>query len=157
MEVSHPEIRASNHALDFGPGFYTTLNKEQAVAFANIVRERKMIDSAFVSEYAVDIDALKAACAVKTFESPDEDWLDFVCDNRNGKDSGSDFDAVLGPVANDQVFKTFIAYQNGTLTKEETIARLKVRSLYNQLTFKSEKALTFIKFVQSFKAEGGAS
>lgn len=30
VEVRQPEIRRSNRALDFGAGFYTTLNPDQA-------------------------------------------------------------------------------------------------------------------------------
>ena len=31
VEVKEPKILAPSHAQDFGPGFYTTLNREQAV------------------------------------------------------------------------------------------------------------------------------
>lgn len=30
VEVNAPKILVPNHALDFGPGFYTTLNRNQA-------------------------------------------------------------------------------------------------------------------------------
>lgn len=62
-------------------------------------------------------------------------------------------DCVYGPVANDTIFKTFIAYQNGILTKQDTIDRLKVRPLYNQLVFKTEAALKFLEFDRSFSVK----
>ena len=34
VEVREPRILEPSHALDFGPGFYTTLNRDQAVDFA---------------------------------------------------------------------------------------------------------------------------
>ena len=34
MVVEKPEILKPCHALDFGPGFYTTLCRDQAVDFA---------------------------------------------------------------------------------------------------------------------------
>jgi len=34
----------------------------------------------------------------------------------------------------------------GELTKEETINRLKVKKLYNQLVFSSEHALSYLKY-----------
>ena len=37
VEVKEPRILAPGHALDFGPGFYTTLNRDQAVDFAGKV------------------------------------------------------------------------------------------------------------------------
>ena len=83
------------------------------------------------------------------FDEADEAWLDYVSDNRNGIPK-AECDFAFGPVANDDVFRTFAAYQAGILTKEETLARLKVKNLYNQLTFKSERALSYIKFLTSY-------
>ena len=31
VEVKEPKVLVPSHALDFGPGFYTTLNLDQAV------------------------------------------------------------------------------------------------------------------------------
>ena len=44
-------------------------------------------------------------------------------------------------VANDTIYRTFIAYEEGILTKDETIARLKVKKLYNQMTFTTASSL----------------
>ncbi|MBP5612665.1 MAG: DUF3990 domain-containing protein, partial [Bacteroidales bacterium] len=74
----------------------------------------------------------------------------YVNDNRNGIPTRV-CDFAYGPVANDDVFRTFAAYQTGVLTKEETLARLKVKKLYNQLTFKSEQSLTFIHFITAYQ------
>ena len=52
----------------------------------------------------------------------------------------------FGPVANDDVYHTFALYRNGDLTREETLRRLKVKKLYNQLVFATDKALSFIRF-----------
>jgi len=155
VEVKSPEVRGSNRALDFGCGFYTTLNLDQARSFANKVCERNRTRTPIVSVYTVDFEALKANASVLSFGAPDEAWLDFVSDNRNGILVDDRHDAVYGPVANDSVFKTFIAYQNGTLTKAETIARIKVRPLYNQLTFKTDKSLSYLHFDRSFVVDGG--
>ena len=53
---------------------------------------------------------------------------------------------IYGPVANDTIFKTFIAYENGVLSEKETLKRLKVRELYNQLVFANEQALKCLLF-----------
>jgi hypothetical protein len=49
-------------------------------------------------------------------------------------------------VANDTIYRTLIAFETGELSKAETIARLKVRELFDQMTFASERALSFLKF-----------
>jgi hypothetical protein len=72
------ELRSSTRTLDFGAGFYTTTNKEQAVNFA--------------------------------------------------------------------IYRTLIAFENGILSAAETIARLKVRQLFDQMTFASEKSLAFLEY-----------
>ncbi len=41
MIVEQPKILQSERMLDFGTGFYTTSNKEQAVRRAELVAERR--------------------------------------------------------------------------------------------------------------------
>lgn len=147
--IEVPLISEPNRALDFGRGFYTTLNEIQADGFARKVKDRQHSDNAIVSVYEVDIERMKSELQKVWFDAPDEAWLDYVSDNRNGIPTEI-CDFAFGPVANDDVFRTFAAYQAGVLTKEETIARLKVKHLYNQLTFKTDKALTYLCFVTAY-------
>lgn len=148
-KIEVPCIVEPNRALDFGRGFYTTLNEAQAVDFARKVKDRLHAADAIVNVYEVDIERMRSSLENVWFTSPDEDWLDYVSANRNGLTS-RECDFAFGPVANDDVFRTFAAYQAGVLTKEETVARLKVKNLYNQLTFKSEKSLTFVKYLTAY-------
>lgn len=80
------------------------------------------------------------------FESANEQWLDFVSENRAGNYRGQNYDFVYGPVANDDVYTTFTLYTAGVLTKEQTLENMKVQKLYNQLVLSSEKALSYLKF-----------
>ena len=59
------------------------------------------------------------------------------------------YDIVVGPVANDDVYRTLALYREGEISKEETLARLKIKQLYNQLVFATPMALAFIRFVKS--------
>lgn len=153
VEVKSPELRVSTHALDFGAGFYTTLNIEQARNFASKVAEREHSSQAIVSVYNINLEALKSSTQGLWFDSPTEKWLDFVSDNRSGKVQNTPYDFVYGPVANDTIFKTFIAYQNGILSKQDTIERLRVKKLYNQLVFKTITALEYLSFERSFQVK----
>lgn len=147
--IEVPQILEPNWALDFGKGFYTTLNEVQADSFAHKVQDRQHSNEAVVNVYEVDVEKMKAELTNVWFDAPDEAWLDYVSDNRNGL-ATKVCDFAYGPVANDDVFRTFAAYQAGVLTKEETLARLKVKQLYNQLTFKTDNALTYIHFVTAY-------
>ena len=148
VEVKEPRILKPSHALDFGPGFYTTLNRDQAVDFAGKVVLRKG-GAPVVNEYEIDENIAFGFCDVLRFNQPNEVWLDFVCSCRDGINVAAGRDFVFGPVANDDVYRTLTLYREGEITKKETLERLKIKQLYNQLVFATAKALTFIRFRKS--------
>ena len=148
VEVKEPRILEPSHSLDFGPGFYTTLNRDQAVEFARKVALRKG-GTPVLNEYDIDETLAFAACNTLAFDAPDETWLDFVCACRDGANAAEGRDLVFGPVANDDVYRTLTLYRQGELSKDEALARLKVKRLFNQLVFSTDKALTFIRFAKS--------
>lgn len=147
MVVTEPRLIPQNRFLDFGNGFYTTENKAQAVSFAEKVYRRRKTGIPTVSVYEFDEVTAFSSCSLLRFDSPSEEWLDFVSANRNGTYQGTMFELIYGAVANDDVFVTFTLYAGGELSKEETIRRLKVKKLYNQLVFGSERALSYLRFI----------
>ena len=153
LVVDKPKLITQNRFLDFGYGFYTTTNKVQAISFAEKVYKRKNDGAKQVSIYEVDEDKIFEQCSVLRFDSANEEWLDFVSQNRNGNYEGKEYDIIYGPVANDDVYTTFTLYQAGALTKEQTIETLKIKKLYDQMVFTSEKALSFLKFVGTVPEE----
>ncbi len=146
MVVEHPALIFQNHFLDFGFGFYTTLNRAQACDFARKVAMRRRSGVGIVNVYSVDEEQLKASCSLLKFDEPDSEWLEFVCANRTNSYTGRKYDLIYGTVANDDVYATVAAYLNGTFTKEITLAALKIKRLFNQLVFASELSLSFLNF-----------
>lgn len=151
VEVRDPKILKPNRGLDFGEGFYTTTNMDQAIAFARRVTRNRGIGTATVSIYGIDENVAFPLCNVVKFDGVCDAWLDFVCDNRDGAYSGPKYDFAYGPVANDDVYRTLYLYRAGEIDREETFKRLKVKTLYNQLVFASPLALSFIQFRGSEK------
>lgn len=145
-EVKVPMLVESNRLLDFGPGFYTTSNREQAVRFARSV-VMKRGGTPILNVYEFDEAAAGAALLTKRFRAPDNEWLDFVVANRCGKYAGERFDVVIGPVANDSVYQTIGLYIKGFMSREATIQELRVHSLYDQIVFCQPKAFSFLKIV----------
>ena len=145
--VSEPRLISQNRFLDFGYGFYTTTNKIQAIGFAEKVTKRRKSGEQTVSIYEMDEAKAFAECTVLRFDSANEDWLNFVSDNRSGNYNGDVYDVVFGPVANDDVYTTFTLYAAGVLSKEQTLEALKIKKLYNQLVLCSQKALSYLKFI----------
>lgn len=144
--VDQPKLIRQNRYLDFGFGFYTTTNREQAVNFAQKVTDRRKMGEATLNIYSVNEAVAFQECKVLQFDSPDEAWLDFVAANRQGTYQGEKYDLIYGAVANDDVYRTIALYMTGVLDKEQTLSSLKIRKLFNQLVFATEKSLQYLQF-----------
>jgi len=143
--VERPRLLQQQRTLDFGPGFYTTTNEEQAISFAKKMQDRRGSAQGYVSMYEIaDTAVLRQTLNILEFPAPDEVWLDFVFENRSGTYTGPAHDIIFGPVANDTIYRTFVAYEDGLYTKQETIERLKVKQLYNQMVFCSQRAISLL-------------
>ena len=151
--VSEPKLIQQNRFLDFGFGFYTTTNKAQAIGFADKVTRRRKEGTKCVSIYEIDTARAFSESSVLHFDRPDEDWLNYVSDNRAGKYTGKAYDFIFGPVANDDVYTTFALYTAGVLSREQTLEALKIKKLYDQLVFASEKALSFLNYIGTVPKE----
>ena len=147
-EVKVPMLVASNRFLDFGPGFYTTTNREQAVRFAKGVVSKRGGDQ-FLNVYEFDADAAYAGLLTLRFDAPTEQWLDFVVANRSGTYVGERYDLVSGPVANDNVYATIGLYMKGFMSREATIRELRVHKLYDQVVFCRPDAFRYLKYVRT--------
>ncbi|MDR1582490.1 MAG: DUF3990 domain-containing protein, partial [Prevotellaceae bacterium] len=51
---------------------------------------------------------------------------------------------ITGPVANDDVFTTLQLFENGVLSRAQAIDALKVKKLYDQYTFVSERSISLL-------------
>ncbi len=151
--VKLPNLELSRKSLDFGSGFYTTVNRKQAVEFAKKTAVRKRQANCFVSIYEIDETAAEPVLDILSFQSPDKSWLDFVHQNRRGAYNGKPYDLIIGAVANDDVYSTLLIYEQGILNTEQTIEALKIKKLYNQYVFKTGKALSFLRFQSFFETE----
>jgi hypothetical protein len=146
--VEIPDLRKCRPATDFGQAFYTTTNFEQAVQWAKIRQKRANVESCIVTVFEFDEKSLYSAdYKVRFFENATQEWLDFVVGNRRGFGL-KQYDFVTGPVANDSLYTTILLYEQGLLTADAAIERLKVQELYNQLSFNSEQALQCLKYEQ---------
>ena len=147
IPVETPKILKSDRMLDFGEGFYTTSNKEQAISWAEIVANRNEVMGKFLSVYEFDLELAQRELAIIQFSEPEEEWLDFVCANRSGREVEKLYDMVIGPVADDKVFTVVQFYERGVYDKNEAIRRLKVEEVYNQILFHTEESLSYCRFL----------
>jgi hypothetical protein len=144
--VENPKIIIGDKFLDFGYGFYTTTSKEQALRWAKIKKNRTKSENSYLNIYEIDDAVLSnKSFSILRFDDPSREWLEFVIANRRGS-IAHDYDFVSGPVANDTLYRTFTLYESDVLTLTETINRLKVHELFDQLSFHSEIVLEYLKF-----------
>jgi len=116
--VEKPILLPRQRALDFGAGFYTTTNMEQAKAFAGKIGERRESEKCYISVYdVIDFSVLKKDLSVLEFVEADEKWLNFVFENRAGKYAGDIYDIVYGAVANDTIYRVLTAFEEGIIPK----------------------------------------
>ena len=145
--VSEPRIITPNRTLDYGRGFYTTTSYEQAEQW---VRRRKGTQHTvgYVNVYEL-ADILPEEIKQLRFETPTEEWVDFVMRNRTEKGFEHSFDIVYGPVANDRVYAAFALYESNLLDKEGLIRELRAYELVDQFLFHTEQSLQHLTFIEA--------
>lgn len=149
-EVSSPLVKLGRAKVDFGQGFCLTLLKAQAESWAKTISERRKTGTqAIVSTFTLDMDGIKAdGFRIKTFETYNLDWLEYVIDCRKGGTIQNQYDLVEGGVANDNVIDTVEDYENGIINAEQALGQLKYKAVNRQLCILSQaivdKHLTFV-------------
>ena len=145
VEVKEPMLLKVQRELDFGKGFYTTTDLEQATKWAKSTAKRRGVDKAFVTVYEVD-NADINNIRLLNFDSPNKDWLDFVVKNRKGEYIAENWDIISGPVADDQTAQVIDLYLEGAYDEEEAIRRFLTQRLKDQYAFKTKEALKLLIF-----------
>jgi hypothetical protein len=146
--VPEPIIMSANRLLDFGEGFYTTSSREQAHRWAARVKMRKKSENQIISVYEFDINTAVKKLEIIRFDAPGPEWLRFVTACRSGKETGQKYDIAMGPVANDNVYATIQLFETGLLSEAETIIRLKVEQIFDQILFHTGQALDYCTFIK---------
>lgn len=150
--VKNPEIRQPNRSLDYGSGFYTTTSIEQAKKLVERRMKDKGVSVGNVNVYELDDTAIQDLKSL-IFESPTEEWVNFVMKNRTERGFTHDYDIVYGPVADDSVYTQFTLYEGGIISMPTLIQELKTYRLVDQYLFHTERSLTAIKFVESIEVK----
>lgn len=142
LEIAEPDLIHSRSDVDFGRGFYLTPLYEQAVKWCGRFKRRGK--NAVISKYTYD-ESKENGLKILKFDSYSEEWLDFILNCRRGKDT-TEYDLVIGGVANDKVFNTVELFFDGLIDKKEAIKRLRYEKPNLQICFRTEQALKFLKF-----------
>ena len=148
FEFDQIDLKKSHNRRDFGKGFYTTVLMSQSKEWAYRLSLREKKNHYYVYEYLFEkSDDLK----IKYFDALDQEWLEFIKENRIKGGLQHSYDVVIGPVADDNTMQTVQLYMSNILTAKEAVERLKYSKVNNQISFHSEKALDCLQLIRRLR------
>ena len=151
VETPHILPKDCYRPLDFGIGFYTTSSFEQAHKWVNLRLARNpSVMKGFVITYDFDEETIETfGLCVKRFNGVSSDWLNFIAANRLNGNIEHSYDIVIGPVADDRVYRVVVQYENGDIDKETALKNLKTEVLCDQILFHTDKSLEYLKYIDT--------
>lgn len=152
--VSEPLTHVGRSDLDFGPGFYLTNDREQAVKWAQTKAGRKKNMKPILNIYTFDYEVFLSAKEFKSriFPHYDIQWLDFIASSRKGGQPWAGIDWIEGGIANDSVISTVDAYVDGSMPAEMAIGKLANEDLKHQVCISNQLIIDrYLEFVESIE------
>ena len=147
IEIEQIELAKCLPQKDFGQGFYVTKYKNHAENWARIIGKKHKTQGVVTEFDYTESPFAQRICNIKHFDDYDEEWLDFVVDNRQneGEKAIHDFDIVEGPVADDKVQNRIRDYLTGTISKQEFLKELIYHEKTHQICFCTKVSLQVLK------------
>lgn len=131
----------TSNDLDFGYGFYLTIDGNRAENFISKLAETGTIDgkrTAIIEFEFIPISWFQNEIyKTKIFEENDDDFAEFVFSNRHDNISGINqhpFDAIYGVMSDSYPTKLLIDYDLGRITKQEVLDGIKKGNSMKQLS-----------------------
>ena len=147
--VEMPDIYHSYRSLDFGKGFYVTTNREQALKWAKRKSVVYSSEKSYINVY--EMQDIPNDLSVKTFDDDLTEWIDFVCNCRDGNNDYLDYDIIIGKVADDKVFRVVDMYHSGIWDINRALKEISVYPTYDQIAFISQKSIDKILKFKSYE------
>lgn len=137
--INKPSLEYSRDNLDFGKGFYVTSLLGQAISYSLKFREKAVVNM-YQFDYSKEL-------KIKDLRENIDLWLDFVVANRTSNIGDIAHDLVIGPVADDKVYRTVELYMKGIYNRKRAIQELYYTKPNNQICFLTEKAIDALQFI----------
>lgn len=149
--IEKPDLSYSRLRTDFGKGFYLTPFFEQAGSWSKrFITER---NTSVISSYSFlpnAGDVLPADVKLLEFDTHNAEWLDFITACRLCRPVDTEFDLVIGGVANDKVFDTLQLYFDNLIGVEDAIGRLRYNKPNFQYCFKNQMLIdNYLRFINA--------
>lgn len=154
MSVPEPLAHIGRSDLDFGPGFYVTNDRNQAIKWANTKAGRKKGLTPILNIYLFDQDKFlsESNYKMKIFPEYNVEWLDFIAFSRKGQHPWKGLDWIEGGIANDGVISTVDAYIDGRMTPEMAMGELVKEDLRHQVCILNQEIINkYLTFTEAVK------
>ena len=139
MIVASPLVHVGRKELDFGPGFYVTNLREQAIRWAKRICVIRRSETSYICKYVLDEEGLNAlSVRSKLLLQYNQEWLDFVVASRRGEMPWQEYDIIEGGVANDNVIDTVEDYYQGRITVEQALGQLRFVKPTHQMCIRKQ-------------------
>ena len=146
VEIKSIDLSKSQIFKDFGRGFYLSSDLSQARNFAKYKADKpkSTTKTPVVTAFEVDESIFSdGTFRIKRFDAYTMEWIQFVKANRCTQNT--DYDIVIGPIANDDVKTQFAKHLLGEITEEALMESLKWKRCTYQYCFISEAAASKLK------------
>lgn len=141
--IKRPLFKGSRMGTDFGAGFYCTENIKMAKAWC------ALRNGVYINKYKLHIDGLK----IKEYKL-DLEWLLFVCANRvniDVVDIEAKYDVIIGPTADDKLYRTVQNFLDNVYSVDETLNILNCMKIDKQINIVSQEALEHLKYEETIE------
>ena len=152
--IPEPLAHVGRPDLDFGPGFYVTNDRDQAIKWANTKAGRKRSLKPVLNIYRFDQERFLADgdYAMKIFPEYNVEWLDFIAYSRKGQQPWKGLDWIEGGIANDGVISTVDSYIDGRMTPEMAMGELIKEDLRHQVCILNQEIIDrYLSFIESIE------
>lgn len=152
VQVTNPLTHVGRKDLDFGPGFYLTNDREQAVKWAFTKAGRKPGSDAVLNSYSFSVQHFNenGEYRTKIFPEYNIEWLDFIAKSRKNMKPWEGYDWIEGGIANDRVISTVDAYIDGYMSADQAMDKLVNQHLRHQVCILNQEIIDkYLEFVNS--------
>ena len=151
VAIEKPDLGFSRLRTDFGRGFYLTPFKAQAESWSQRFLRLRGIAVVSMYEFLPPLgDKLPPNMRILEFDTHSMEWLNFITACRLGRPIDSEWDLVIGGVANDKVFDTLQLYFDDLIGADDAIGRLRYNKPNFQYCFKTQPLLDeYLKYIDS--------
>lgn len=145
--IDNIDLTKSKPYKDFGMGFYLSDNFEQAHVMAQF-KSMAFGGAPVVNSFYFDESLLHdGTLRFLHFDGYSAEWADFIFKNRNEAiNFQHDYDVVYGPIANDRIGLQIQKLEDGSISFEEFLNRIKYfKGITYQYFFGTELSIAYLK------------